>query len=503
MNKALFVKIIIILITLGGIGFTALFLYQYNLKAAASNFTDISPSWTSFGPAVFAVITMLVCMVILLFTVRQLRKSAAMTAFQPYIGIDSTALDAKKPLCLAFYEMAYVYRCQQGSEKYQQNIVNGFHFFYEFHNYALKWIDNIVTRTTPHSPSQQFIKAAICSGHIGKIFCEISYGSGLAKSDLQAGAPLFVYSNREYIEIWSTSSVDPICIFSKKKLLLNRADKQQEFVCGTLNADMVQPQRAVQLTFRFPEYLFDEKTKKIRRHEIYATQNYQLFNEWLDNIDTQKLTSQQSNYGVTVEQGRYSEYDIPALELIKKNPLHTSSIDQVLRRLQGSRIEVFFDRAAMPIVKQKSALDFVLLCTGVGLVVVTEKEITGRVTYNCDEGWLVFENERTHIIENICLQAERAKASLSKLLQLNKLNNWPIHALVVFSAEEIELQQITGKDRLQCDVVKLSGLEQWIVACAHKSSIQFSKEDQKKLALILNKKNKTSGNNGSLAGINE
>ncbi len=503
MNKTFLFRIIIVFFALGAAGFWALSLYQSPLGAGAWSLAGFTLSWEALRHPVFAVAGLLVCLLVLVWVFRQWRTAAASTPYQRFIGIDSAALDAKKPLCLAFYEMAFDYRCEMGSEKYRQNIISRFRFFYEFHNYALKWIDGLVSRTAPHLPPTPFIKSAVCSGHIGKVFSEISYSSGLAGMDLPVGAPLLVYSNREHIEIWSTHSTVPLCVLSKKKLLLNRAAQQGDIVRGTLNADLEHGQRAVQLEFCFPDYQFDEANKKIRRHEIYATQNYQRFKEWLEKIDTQKLADQQLNFGVTVEQGMYSDYDIPAGELIKENLLRVSSIsmDQILRRLQGSRLDAFFTRRSMTIVKPTSALDALLLCSGIGLVVITEKETTGRVSYNCDQGWLVFANERSHIIENVCLHAERAKTSLAKLLRLNNLDHWPIHALVVFSADDVELVQIEGKNRLQCDVVKLNGLEQWLISCARKSSIRFSKEDHQALALLLNKKQKIPGKIDSLEGL--
>jgi len=66
--------------------------------------------------------------------------------YQQFHDIDSTVLDMDKHLCMEFYKSAVQYRVKFGQKKYHRYIVKHFDFFYDYHNYALGWIDEVVGR---------------------------------------------------------------------------------------------------------------------------------------------------------------------------------------------------------------------------------------------------------------------------------------------------------------------------------------------------------------------
>lgn len=437
---------------------------------------------------------LVLCLVVTVLLIRSVFRPADLEILKRFQAIDSTALDASKALCHSFYGTAFTFRLQHGSKKYQQHIMKQFRFFYEFHNAALKWIDDIATQTSPHLPSAQFVSNVISSGHIGQVFSEIRYGGKLSGVSVPIDAPLLIYASRHGIEIWTENFPAPLCVFSKRHLLLNRPTKQQDIVSALLNAELPHNRQPVEIEFHFPDYQLDKTSGKVRHHEVYATQNYERFKEWLAGNSAESLTSAQSNFGISVEHKLYSDYSIAAPELIPGNPLVTVTLESVLRELKGARIDTFFTKDAMRIVKPASALDVLVACSGLGLVIITECTHSGSITFSGDPGWVVIANGRSQIIDNVCLQAERASASLAKLLRLRNLCNWPIHSLVVFSADNVELHQDAIRTRLQCDVIKLADLEQWFISNRCSPEIRFTTEDLQQLTAILNRKSRRATN---------
>lgn len=483
-------KFILLFSSLGGLIYFSLLVYQSGL----SNINLSLKTGTFLQSSTWLALAWISCLTMFIISIWKLTRSTHSEIHTKYNSIDSESLDANANLCMDFYDLAYTYRRKNGAQKYKKHIVNHFHFFYDFHNYALQWIDEIVSRTKSDNPPSQFIVSAINSGHIGHVFTDIIYEGGINNSGIKPGSKLLAYSKADCVELWSPDSSIPICTLSNKFLELKRAKKQQDSVTGILKAEIKQNQHPISIKLSFPEYQFDLNKNKFRRHEIYATKNYQRFQEWLDQLDVKLLTSQQSNFGISVSDGNNSnygidvDYGIPAQDLIKTNQIKLQSIKITLSSLKGRKIDAFFDRKTMPLVKNKSPLDAVVLCSNLGLVTVTENTTSGNISYNSDAGWIVYKNNRSKIIPNTCLEALRAKKSLSSLLKSHNLLNWPIHSLVVFTDKNVELNQTIGKKRLQCDVIKLDELEQWFITNSNTPQIRFTKDDYNTLALLFNKK---------------
>ncbi|MGD9385160.1 MAG: hypothetical protein PVF28_01320, partial [Thioalkalispiraceae bacterium] len=367
-----------------------------------------------------------------------------------------------------------------------------FQFQYRFHNDPLKWIDEIANRTALSPPSAQFITSAISSGHIGQVFTELNYVGGLEEMHIKPGSHLFAYIRSDSLEIWTNSSDIPVSILSKKNLELRRANKKASMLSGTLTGEKRFGQGCISIELSFPEYQYNHETGFLEDHEVFATQNYQRFKEWLTESEQKLLTLQQSNFGIAISDDEYT-YDnnqsgnINATSEMKPFTGNNRLIKK-LENLAGKQVDAFFDRGKMAIVKAKSPLDVVVLCSNLGLVTITEKTVTGAISYNGDAGWLVYNNQRSHIIPNTCMAAERARKSLVSLLKHHNLNNWPVFSLVIFSGTGVELNRISGKQRIQCDVIKLDELTTWFTANKNNPKVRFTKDDYNILALLFGKK---------------
>jgi hypothetical protein len=476
--------------SLAGLIYSALALYQAELSLLQADWN----SSTFKQPAAWLAVTLLLSLGLLAVSVWLLVRSLNSDIHSKFKGIDSDTLDGGEHVCMDFYNMAYEYRCKYGGSNYDKNILKHFSFFYDFHNDALEWIDEIVLRTSPFTPPGQFIISAICSGHIGQVFSELQYDSGLENINLPKGSPMLAYAKADRVELWSKTHDLPVCTLSNKRLELKRAKKQNETVTGVLIAEDKHTQDPVSIKLVFPDYQFDAKQNRRCRHDIYKTRNYHRFQEWLSNTQTMLLTSRESNFGIRVSDevdfnyGVEVDYGIPATELIKTAQMRVQSLQSWLDRLVGKKIDAYFDRKKMSIVKSKSPLDAVILCSNLGLLTITEERSTGKISYNSDAGWIVYHNNRSQIIPNACLRAQRAKTSLMSLLKKHNLLKWPVYSLVVFSADDVELQKEAGKTRVQCDVIKIDELEYWLSRNSGDPSVRFTKDDYNTLALLLNRK---------------
>lgn len=415
-------------------------------------------------------------------------NSYSNSRFKQFKNIDSDSLDSNSGLFYQFYEMAFNYRCKYGSTKYHKNIISGYTFFYDFHNKALVWIDDIFCRSKPYTPSREFILTTICSGQIGHTFCEIAYGGGLAGIDIPSGTPLIAYAKTNAIEIWSPLNERPICSLAKDRVDLQRANKHNEIVSGVLFAEATNSARALQVEIIFPDSKYDKNKQKLLRHDVFGTQHYQHFKEWIRENTQQSKSDQSSSFMKNIDYGIDVDYEIPAPELLDDSSQKLLSIEYKLKILEGRHIDASFRSKLRHSASNITTDFFIVMCSGLGLVTIIENITTGKINYSGDAGWMVLENNRSQIIENVCVQAKRVEKHLSRVLHSNNLEGWPLHSLVVFTANGVELSQIEGKHPLQCDVIKLNHLEQWFSAHKTRNNLHFTKDDYNLFSLLLNNK---------------
>jgi len=406
----------------------------------------------------------------------------------PFKGLESSALDSNPELRMQFYTMAFEYREEHGHIKYHKSIVNHFKFMYGFHNRALQLIDDLFTKTSGFIPSCEFVLATIKSGHIGQLFTDINYEGGIKDVNAGSRTPMIAYANTDSIDFWISHATQPLCSLNKKQFDLRRANKTDGYVTATLLAEIKNTYKNIKIKLGFPDYHYDINKEEIYQHDIIATQNYHKFEDWLKQCAPKRASGDQSNFGISVEHNYDVDYGIPAPELVTSDTVQPNFLSQALYMLKQTKVDAFFTRYDMAIVKQKSAMDALVLCSGLGLVVISEQHTTGSVSYNGDAGWLVVENKRSQIVENACIQTDRAKKSLLKYLGLNDLKNWPIFSLVVFSANDVELNLKPGSTHPQCDVIRLNDLAQWFDSNSTSNNTRFTKEDHNNLSLLLNGK---------------
>ena len=433
-------------------------------------------------------IALIVCVAILAYVIWNYIHNKNSGADFPYKDIESSALDSNPKLCEQFYTAAFDFRAEHGHKKYQSAIVNKHKFFYDFHNKALKLIDDLFTQTPSFQPSIEFVIATIKSGHIGNLYTDINYEGGIEDQRIAPHTACIAYANTDSIDIWTSQAPRPVCVLTKKQMELTRPNKVDGYVTAELVAEHKNTYQIVRVRLGFPDFKYNPIKEQVERHEIMATQNYHQLEKWLKKHAPKHPKALHANFGIAVEHGYDVDYGIPAPELMNSQTVQPNFLSQALQMLKRKKIDAYFTRYDMPIVKSKSAMDALVLCSGLGLVIITEQHTTGSVSFNGEAGWIVEENDRTQIIENACLQAEKAKKSVLKLLEMRGLEQWPVTCLVVFSANDVELVHKPSSVRLQCDVIRLSELDQWFSSNSMINKVKFTKDDYNRLALLLGKK---------------
>jgi len=425
--------------------------------------------------------------ILLVFFIWRKARAGRRGDFRKYKGIDSDTLDANPDILNKFYKDAFLYRSRYGSKKYQQNVVAQFRFFYNFHNSALCWIDEIVTRCKSSIPSTDFILTTIRSGQIGKIFSEIKYAGGIPGTDIRPGTPLIACARADAIELWSPLKDSPICALSKSKLDLQRANKDKGTITGILCAESRNTGHPMRIKLQFPEFIYDTDKNQLRQHDIYATQNYQQFKTWIDK-NVRLNSSQTTNFNNTIDYGIEVDYGIPAPELLDKSNERLISLAFRLKALEGRIIDACFQSRLRHASSSVATEFYIAMCSGLGLVVILENKSTGKILYNGDAGWMVYENNRSQIIANPCLQARRIEKHLAQRLSTNNLHGWPLHCLVVFTANTVSLKKTSGKQSVQCEAIRLQDLETWLSSNSKQNTLRFTKDDFNHFALLLNSK---------------
>lgn len=374
--------------------------------------------------------------------------------------LDSNALDTNSNLCRQFYKAALEYRMAKGSKNFQRYFIRHYDFFYDFHNYALSWIDELLNSLpTSHVP-QDFILCAICKGHVGQVFMDVHYAAGLTIADLKENDPLLLHACADHIEVWAYTLKRPICKIRNRTIKLQNAHRHPNHLTAIFTGIDQSGQRRHQIEMRF----LTRDYKNGQSHQSIARQRIVAFKQWLKEAAKHRS-------------GLADDYGIDVSELMSPSRLYDSPLTRALGRLEGKQIQAFHTRATLPIIDNNIPLDAVVLCKGVGIVTINERLESGDITYSGDPLWHQYISDDIREINNPCIQAKLARSSLNNLLSAHNLSRWPVVSLVVYSCSDVTLSMHIGRQRLQCNVIKLENLDKWFSANNKNEKIYFTDND--------------------------
>jgi len=391
--------------------------------------------------------------------------------YEHYKHIDSDNLDSDKKQAHEFYRAAMEFRIRQGRFVYHKCVLKKFDFYYDYHNYALNWIDEVVSQVDKHNIPRHFIVSVIESGHIGRIYHDVNYASGLPSSNQKAGAPLLFHDCAKGIQVWSYQSRKPLCQIKKKSIKLQQAHRHPNYLSAILTGNTTNRNQPVQIELRF--MTSTNQNSKYKRNETVARQHMVEMNKWLHEV-SRTHSRHKANDGIDVT-------EIVGAQSIFKTPLN-----QMLEQLVYRKVDAFYPRSKLPIADPDIAIDAVVLCKGIGVILVTEKHERGDITFSGDPDWYQFIGENGFELKNPCIQSQLAKSSLANLLTAHNLTQWPLHNVVVFSKDNVSLNQSIGKARIQCDVILLKEMEKWIDSHPKDDSIVFSQQDIARFNQLMN-----------------
>jgi len=415
--------------------------------------------------------------IILILLVWQTSSRKPTKIYNRFHDIDSDTLDTNPQLSLEFYKAVLFYRIRYGHRRYQRNIVKHFDFFYDYHNYALVWIDEVIGRVNTRVLPEPFILSAIASGHIGPVYHHAHYASGLPASNLKPNTPLIFHDCADNIEIWSDTSRNPLCSLQKNTIKLHTTHRHPNYISAILTGTNPGERDKVMVELRFET----QNTTRQQRSEAFAKHNLHEFQKWL------KQTSK-TKFRFLAEDG------IEVTELVGNDPVFTTPLVRHLEQLVYRKIDAFYPRSRLPLADTSIALDALVLCNGIGLIAISEKHEKGELTYSGDPTWYQNVGDDVFELKNPCIQAKLAKSSIGNLLTSHNLTRWPIISIVVYSKDDVNLNMTIGTKRLQCPVLKLSQLEKWINKHrTHHPEVVFTQNDITLFNSILGQKQPLSG----------
>ncbi len=460
MRVTTIIKLLLLCVSLAGLINIGLLIKQPDLTQTTIQNDTTTLSQTNPLDVYFAVLSLGILLSLLIW---QLAGLWSNKLYKRYKSLDSNSLDANQTLASEFYRSAIDYRVKYGSRRFKSGVIKKFDFFYDYHNHALKWIDEVVTLTQSHSVPYHFIQSVIASGHIGQVFTRVHYANGLIASNLKMNAPIILHDCAETIELWSYHSHHALAKINKDSVQLQTAHRHPNYIAAFLTGVESEHKTKQQIELRFLTAMNNKR--KQGRSENAAKHNLLELQKWL-NKASKTTYRHQINNGIEVSE------IVTASSSIYSTPLMRS-----LEQLVYSKIDAFFPRSKLPLTDQKIALDAVVLCNGIGIIAVIEKLEQGVITYSGDTTWYQYIGDNTVELKNPCQQARQARAALGNLLATYNLTRWPVLSLVVYSKDNIELNLTMGTKKLQCEVVKLSGLERWIKSKRKEEGPEFNQRD--------------------------
>jgi len=393
-----------------------------------------------------------------------------------YQRLDSSQLDENPEQCRQFYRAALAFRVRYGELRYVSQFLEQFTFFYHFHNDALRWINDLCNDLLPGPIPENFIIHSICSGRIGRIFSGMEYGGGLPSASVSFNEPVYLHARVDSLEIWSASSSKPISVLNRQPLELETGKQ-------------------------FPDYLscylmgVDKETLKPRRMELRCRlrvgHNGQRDPEsamdllddlrfWIERLGTPIYETNEENFGIDVAEIESQEQAVTPTE----HP-SSSQLQAQLQQLSGRYIDGYFYRSTLSLASPEIPLDAVVLCSGLGIVAITEFTLDGTINYSGEDYWTQASNGEIKKFENVCLPVLESRYELQRLLEKYSLDDWPVHSLVLFSHPAVLLQHEFGKPWTQCDVISLPGLRNWFANKPANDTIRFTKDDYNRFIALL------------------
>jgi len=441
MRFATIIKLVLLCVACAGLINITLLLAQYPLtdidKQLVTSLFKQDPTYFYYALSSIAIMLALL--------IWQTSSRRPTKIYNRFHEIDSNTLDTNSQLALEFYRAVLFYRIRYGHRRYQRHIVKHFDFFYDYHNYALTWIDEIIGRINARVIPEHFILSSIAAGHIGRVYHHAQYATGLPASNLKKNAPLIFHDCAENIEIWSYYSRNPLCSLKKNTIKLHTTHRHPDYISAILTGINPGERDKVMVELRF----LTQSATRQQRSEAVAKHNLHEFQKWL------KQTSKTSSRFL-------ADNGIEVTELGGDDPVFTTPLIRHLEQLVYRKIDAFYPRSRLPLADTRIALDALVLCNGIGLIAISEKHEKGELTYNGDSTWYQNVGNTTIELQNPCIQAKLARSSIANLLTGHNLTRWPVISLVVYSKDDINLNMTMGTKRLQCPVLKLTELEKWI-----------------------------------------
>ena len=394
-----------------------------------------------------------------------------------YKTLDSEALDKNQRLARQFYSSAYYFRCKYGEKKFRKHFIRHFDFFYDYHNQALNWLNDLFDINSNTIPPHDFVISTISSGQIGHAYMWLYSGVNIRGTNIKAGDGLLAHAKNDFIEFWSDQSPGPIFSLYKQGLKFSQAHRHPDYISCIFSGQNKSKRIPLQLELRF--YTYPHNIKNATRNESYATQSIQAFKLWLKKIIKSKNLHGRRDLAIDVSVTNNSAR--------KK----TTPLNQFLHNHVQNINATYFSKNVMPIAEAGVALDAVVLINGLGIVVITEKHYRGDIYFSGDTSWLIHDQNKQIKCKNACLEAQHAKQLLARLLCEHSLTRWPILSLVVLTHPQAEVTQVIGKQRIQCDVIKLNELGKWFAQHKTDDSINFSKTNRQQFKQLLDNKIET------------
>ncbi len=404
---------------------------------------------------------LIISIAVLLFVAWYVASRGPKRLYRKYKNIDSNALDTDPLYCRNFYSIAIRFRAQQGSKKYTQYIIKHFKFFYEFHNAALRWIDEICTETNQYPVAKGFMLSVIARGHIGKVLTNAEYISGLPENSLCPDEPIILYRHNDTLEFWSHKAEKPVCamLMGSAKVLATRRDA--DFIAVSITGIDISGRNRYQVEIKFMYH----SSASCKWDDFVAIDRLNELKSWLQ--QSAKTEIELPDQGIVV-------VDHSSDEPVQN--MHTP-LTRKLERLKGNRIQAFLDINNSPAFNDSTPIDVIVLCRHIGIIAITERPEDGDIIYSAGPVWQQTCSGYSKEIDNACINATRAKHTLSNILYHANLKHWPIYNLVVYSSKDVTLTKAAGQQLLQCPVIKLSNIESWLEANTRENDIGFSEND--------------------------
>ena len=300
-----------------------------------------------------------------------LRWRPPLDLYKKYKKLDSGLLDSNPALCREFFNDIINYYIKAGKLQFYRYIISHFHFFYDFHNQALSWIDEIASNSQTGNVPREFILSAISSGKIGKVFMQANYASGLPLANIKTDEPIIFHTCADIIELWSYNMAQPLTRLNKDSIRLQNCHRHPGYVSGSLiGRDKIEKaERKIGLRFLPYNPHTGVKDESIARERIV------MFKQWLKSV-TSNTASQYGHYGIDVT------------DLTHPLSCEEAPIVHELKRLKNKRlIHDYFTDMPQATTEHPFSFDAIVLADGVGIVTVTEKYENGEIIFSGDRVW--------------------------------------------------------------------------------------------------------------------